>query len=184
MSTVNNNKIVDLRGEFLDQIESMIPSESDFYRNSELWICPESGYLVNGIYQGSQLLVYPSGKIYTAWTTNQTWRDVVKDLYFEEMLEERLHDKMFSWLVESGDCYIIRYESDDYYTTQDNKTFYQYGGQLVADNERELVQHMYDSGYFPSVVFVNERGSVNYYDWQVSQQTHLSHILFPTKGDA
>ena len=100
MSTVNNNKIVDLRGEFLDQIESMIPSESD-----------------------------------------------------------------------------------DYYTTQDNQTFYQYG-QLVADNERELVQHMHDSGYFPSVVFVNERGSVDYYHWQISQQTHLSHILFPTKGDA
>jgi hypothetical protein len=38
-------------------------------------------------YLGSVLQMYPSGKIYAPWTTNQTTFDVVKDQTFKECLD-------------------------------------------------------------------------------------------------
>lgn len=42
------------------------------------------------IYIGSVFSIFPSGKYYTFWTSNQTTKDELKDSIFSEMLENKL----------------------------------------------------------------------------------------------
>jgi hypothetical protein len=47
----------------------------------------ENNTIVASSWLGTPLGIYPSGKIYTFWTTNQTRSDVIKDECFIEALE-------------------------------------------------------------------------------------------------
>lgn len=44
--------------------------------------------IIGSCYLGSILGIMPSGKYYMAWTTNQTWRDIVMDSLYWDILEE------------------------------------------------------------------------------------------------
>jgi len=175
MSETKHSKIIDLRQEFKQQIDDLMPGESTFLIDADMDI-DEWGNLVYSIYAGSQLSIYPSGKIYAFWTTNQTWRDVIMDSYFEEMLTERL--EQFGWyhMVESGDVWICENHGEEFYTTEDGKTFYQYGSK-VANHERELVQHQFDAGVFPATVSISDHGNVSLYQFDVPFETHYNAIL-------
>lgn len=48
--------------------------------------CPDS--IIASTYLGSILHIFPSGKYYMPWCTNQTRSDVTKDTAFNEALEE------------------------------------------------------------------------------------------------
>lgn len=47
-----------------------------------------TGMIIGRCYIGSVLNTYPSGKIYAAWTTNQTDYDVMRDEVFAEVLDD------------------------------------------------------------------------------------------------
>lgn len=79
-------KRIDLRADYEENIRSWdwAAIKADCLANSEE-IC---GILTGYCWLGSVYLLTPSGKVYTFWTTNQTWRDVVKDSLWWEILEE------------------------------------------------------------------------------------------------
>jgi len=76
-------------------------------------------------YIGTVMNVFPSGKYYTFWTTNQTVKDVLKDSAFREAFEEILEEHNM-WL-ENGegsatDLFICKNkENDDEETTEEQE---------------------------------------------------------------
>lgn len=170
MSGIKNSKIIDLRQEFKQQIDDLIPTDDYMAKAAELYNAGlgigEDGSLIYSVYVGSQLSIYPSGKIYAPWTSNQTWRDVVLDVYFDEMLTARLDELGLYHHCESGDVWICQYYGDDFYSTEDGKTFFQYG-QQVANSEEQLAQHMTNANFFPDVISVSDHGNVSMYQWEI-----------------
>lgn len=74
------------------------------------------GY-VRRIYIGSVFSIFPSGKFYMPWTSNQTHRDVYKDEIFREVLEEMLEEEECT--LENGegsadDLFICKYYDDPF----------------------------------------------------------------------
>jgi hypothetical protein len=74
------------------------------------------GY-VRRIYIGSVCGIFPSGKFYMPWTSNQSHRDVYRDEIFREVLEEMLDDEDCS--LENGegsadDLFICKYYDDPF----------------------------------------------------------------------
>jgi len=59
--------------------------------------------IVASTFLGTVFALYPSGKYYMPWTTNQTAKDVIKDEQFSQALEE---------VAESNDMYITCGEGD------------------------------------------------------------------------
>jgi hypothetical protein len=56
-------------------------------------------------YIGGVLNLYPSGKIYAPWTTNQTMRDVIRDDAFQEALDY-VAESQGAWINhDSGDVF-------------------------------------------------------------------------------
>jgi len=73
--------------------------------------CDDDGH-VGSCYLGSVMSIYPSGKFYMPWTTNQTAKDVERDSAFGEALEA-VASANDGW-IESGegdptDLYFRRY---------------------------------------------------------------------------
>ncbi len=73
--------------------------------------CDDDGH-VGSCYLGSVMSIYPSGKFYMPWTTNQTAKDVERDSAFGEALDA-VASANGGW-VESGegdptDLYFCRY---------------------------------------------------------------------------
>lgn len=67
-------------------------------------------------YLGSVMSVFPSGKFYMPWTSNQTIRDVWKDRAFAEALEDVLES--YGMWLQSGegdptDLFICTLKEDD-----------------------------------------------------------------------
>lgn len=54
-----------------------------------------------GVWIGTTLGVYPSGKIYAPWTTNQTRADVVRDECFSDALQQ--HASKYGFFVDYFD---------------------------------------------------------------------------------
>ena len=115
-------KQIDLRSKFNTEINSLVHGAVNHFEGnsnkgdlSHVWEC-EEGNKFESFYIGNIFCVMPSGKYYVGGlTTNQTWRDVVKDSFFMEMFEEKL-DKLNMW-IHSGagsatDLFITRHRSD------------------------------------------------------------------------
>jgi hypothetical protein len=73
--------------------------------------CDDDGH-VGSYYLGSVMSIYPSGKFYMPWTTNQTADDVDRDSRFGEALDGVA--SAFGGWIESGDgdptdLYFMRY---------------------------------------------------------------------------
>lgn len=71
------------------------------------------------VYVGRVMSLYPSGKYYTGWTTNQTRNDVVRDECFHTALTEALEQRGM-WLTSGeGDPTDLYIESDlDYHEVE------------------------------------------------------------------
>lgn len=74
-------------------------------------------------YIGSVMSVFPSGKYYTAWTTNQTNRDVLQDGCFRTAFEKVLSEHNM-WL-ENGegdptDLFICKSEDEESEESEEN----------------------------------------------------------------
>ena len=69
---------IDLRKQFRDEIESLIPwkSKEEWLEEDTFITENDSGYLERMLYLGSVLNIMPSNKIYAFWTSNQTARDL------------------------------------------------------------------------------------------------------------
>lgn len=100
----------------------------------------DSNRIIDRIYVGSQLCIYPSGKIYSAWTTNQRVRDVVCDALFDEVLHEIAEARGYWVEVTDGDVFLGRIvevdsweEFDDlnWITSDDEK----YAREYITENE-------------------------------------------------
>jgi hypothetical protein len=74
------------------------------------------GY-IRRIYIGSVCGIFPSGKFYMPWTSNQNHRDVYRDEIFREVLEEMLEEE--NCTLENGegsidDLFICKYYDDPF----------------------------------------------------------------------
>ena len=90
--------MINLRKQYNDEIRNW---DWDFIKNggeiAEDFDGDERCYF----YLGSVMSLMPSGKYYMFWCTNQTWRDVVMDGLFMEILEE-VADEHGGW-IEGGE---------------------------------------------------------------------------------
>jgi hypothetical protein len=114
---------------------------------------------------GEAINIFPSGKIYMPWTTNQNMRDVIRDQAFNEALEEAAeaagvcvdyYDGYMSLCICDGDA------SESYITYDGGDTFRYFGKEYKGS---EVKENMFSEGYFPSVYAGNERdGELFYFD--------------------
>lgn len=61
-----------------------------------------------GTWLGTTLGVFPSGKIYAPWTTNQTRSDVIRDECFSDALEKVASLKGFAVDYCDGDVFVVK----------------------------------------------------------------------------
>lgn len=110
-------KRIDLRADYTQQIESanweaIVKEACETTDESD-----DGDGLIGRAFIGSVFSVMPSGKFYMPWTTNQTWRDIVKDELFMELLERKAGE-CGGW-IESGEgdpCdlfFAMKFEDDD-----------------------------------------------------------------------
>ena len=60
------------------------------------------------VFVGSVSSIFPSGKFYTSWTTNQGAKDVLRDETFGRVLDEILESKNIQWRSSEGDpCGVV-----------------------------------------------------------------------------
>ena len=78
-------KRVNLAKRYEEEIQSWNWPDIKTQCTENLYI--EDGDLCGDAFLGSVLSIYPSGKYYTPWCSNQTWADVVKDSLFGEVIE-------------------------------------------------------------------------------------------------
>ncbi len=118
---------------------------------------------------GSQMGLFPSGKYYTCWTTNQSKQDVIRDQAFVEALTE---------VVEENDLFLQRGEGDptDIYVGlllgsdedifyQDDNGYFWHSGEKIAETEEEVKAWMEEERYWPNVWFVSDHGNVSRYQF-------------------
>jgi hypothetical protein len=92
-----------LRGKYIDEIREW--DWEKLRRGAELQVpdgCDEPCW-VN--YVGGVLNLYPSGKIYAPWTSNQTARDVIRDEVFNEALDAVAEEHGAYITGDSGDIF-------------------------------------------------------------------------------
>ena len=81
-------KRIDLTKEYSERINSanwaslVAEAQSEPYDDGD-------GNTIGAVFLGAVFSLMPSGKFYMPWCTNQTWRDVVKDQLFMELLEAK-----------------------------------------------------------------------------------------------
>ena len=81
-------KQVDLKQRYTDEIKSWNWENIKHRAMNNLVIREEEDGVEGFDYLGSVLQMYPSGKFYMPWTTNQTNFDVIKDQLYRECLEQ------------------------------------------------------------------------------------------------
>lgn len=117
------------------------------------------GNVTESLCIGTVMVLFPSGKYYTFWTTNQTARDVIRDQAFREALEQVA--ERYGLHVEAGEACatdvmltrICDFRGEFYYTF-DGETFY-FNGEPVG-SAYDVNTRMDSEGYYPGVVEVNE----------------------------
>jgi len=134
-----------------DKIQTGIDSNPQFN---------ECGDIVGYCLIGSITGLYPSGKIYAMWTTNQTMRDIIQDQAFSEALEEVTTEYGF-YIEHINDdvfiCSMLDCEGE-YYTTEDGETF-QYSRDMFNSYD-EVLANMEEEGFFPNVYQLGSRGDL------------------------
>ena len=166
---------VDLRKRYQAEIKSLIPNQEEFFKQADLGF-DESGELGYHLYIDSQLNLFPSGKIYAFWTSNQSVRDVIKDSLYTEILEEELEKEGLSLNISSGDVFFSVWVGDDYISTSGDERFYQYG-ELIAESEHDLVKYMMQENHRPEVVTIfSESGNVWLYDYSFTYTVYGPQI--------
>lgn len=98
-------------------------------------------------YLGSVLNIYPSGKLYTPWTTNQKRSDVIKDECFNDALEAVASEHgLFITGSDSDGCdvcagMILDYEDVIYFQTdKDEERAKELFGETEETNEDEIIE--------------------------------------------
>lgn len=162
------NKRIDLRAEYAAQIEAMDwPAIVAECRGN---LAIRDGCLVGLCYLGSVFSLMPSGKYYTPWCSNQTWRDAAMDSAFMELLESAAEAHglciesgegdpcdMFATMY-MGDYYVAECEGDSV-TVRDNL-----GNEEFSGPEDELRAFLEDSGHWPDIVVISDHGDVTRYN--------------------
>lgn len=121
----------------------------------------ECGDVVGSVWVGEQTAIFPSGKIYALWTTNQTLRDVIRDQAFSAALETVAENHGFYIDCEDG----VRLArcldpGNECFFTEDSETFTR-NGQPVADTAIELEELMDSEGYFPNIYQLDAQGDIS-----------------------
>lgn len=114
-------------------------------------------------YIGSQLCIWPSGKIYAPWTSNQTVRDMIMDRAFTEAIEELCDEYGLCYECESGDVFLYQYYGDvrDCYITHDGGDTFEYDGDTFKEDE--IRSNMEAEGHYPDVFECDRYGELTYY---------------------
>lgn len=126
-------------------------------------------FVIGSTYIGSQMSLFPSGKYYAFWTTNQNKQDVIRDQAFAEALAEVCEENGFSPERGEGDptdIYVtaIIGSNDDVFYIQQHDTFW-YQNKKIAETEEWLKKWMEDEQYWPSVWSVSDHGNVSRYEF-------------------
>ncbi|MDD5059461.1 MAG: hypothetical protein WC516_09970 [Patescibacteria group bacterium] len=114
----NKNGVDEIfREKYEEQIKEGIKGIAEKINQEEI-VRDENGEgYVRRNYLGSVFSIFPSGKFYMPWTSNQTHRDVFKDEIFREVLESALEYEDMS--LENGDgdpcdLFAVKYYSDPF----------------------------------------------------------------------
>lgn len=75
----------------------------DYVTMEDDWSEPYGRVFIN-----SQCHLFPSGKIYAFWTTNQTQEDVIRDELYDEALTKVLKDRQMWYECDSGDVFFCK----------------------------------------------------------------------------
>lgn len=79
-------KRIDLRKQYIEDINSW--NWNAIKKETSCIFDSDNNMIINMVYIGSRIAVYPSGKIYALWTSNQRVRDVICDSIFDQLLED------------------------------------------------------------------------------------------------
>lgn len=121
------------------------------------------GQLIESRYYGDQLSKFPSGKIWAFWTSNQTKADMIRDELYSEVLEDVASD-MGYYIDYEQDIRICSHMGDDWQFTKDGVTFKEsVDGKVIARSKGELKEYREKEQYWPSVVFLDDHGYVEYF---------------------
>jgi len=152
----------------------------------------ESGDVIGQVLLGSITSLFPSGKIWTFWTTNQTVQDMIRDQAYRDALESVI-DAHGMYLDEfSGDLFACVMLDDGYEAIvwrdrdRDHKVsgFYQ-GGDIVARTGFELEQHMQADGFFPGIYHESRYFDLSYFkDWRDADGYEQDGDDYPIEGNA
>ena len=87
----------------------------------------DTPYVIASAFLGSVFALYPSGKYYMPWCTNQTIKDMVRDQAYNDALEE-VAESNGMWITcgEGDPCDIfaqLAIDPDDYVNLEDKITF-------------------------------------------------------------
>ncbi|WBC28621.1 hypothetical protein TPMD04_67 [Thiohalocapsa phage LS06-2018-MD04] len=138
-----------------------------FCTNNPQW--DDDGSIVGRALLGSVLSVFPSGKIYTQWTSNQDIRDVIRDQAYTKALEsvaeehglyvEEFSDELFvSKELEDGQEAVFWHDHDRNLSASG---WYQ-DGEMVARNFAELDEHRRTSGCSGNLYIESCHGNLSF----------------------
>ena len=130
-----------LKQRYIDDIESW--RWDKIRRDSELQRLDGCDEPVWVEYLGSVLNLYPFGKIYAPWTTNQTMRDVIRDNAFQEALEHVADSQGAFITYDSGDVFAC-WPDDD-------------GLADYRNSDGKLASHAWPGGY--PLFYLDARGN-------------------------
>jgi len=148
--------------------------------------------IVGQVLLGSITSLFPSGKIWTFWTSNQTVRDVVRDQAYRDALESVVNDHGMFISEFSGDlfaCIMLDdgYEAIVWHDRDRNHSvsgFYQ-GRDVVARTGLELESHMRADGLFPGIYLESGCGDLSYFeDWQDADGYDQDDEDYPIEDNA
>ncbi len=101
---VNHKALEKIKAQLTEEHATWEANGKDLECDSIFYIdtcCPD--FVVFGHYEGSVFNVFPSGKFYMPWTSNQTDKDVLKDEIWRETIEEELEKHGLSLEHGEGD---------------------------------------------------------------------------------
>lgn len=168
-------KRVDLQQRYRAEIEAA--DWGEIRKNAEENPQWADGAIVGGAFLGSVTRLFPSGKIWTLWTSNQSWQDMVRDTVYREALESVANEHGMFIDEFSGDIFACIFLDEGYeaivWCDRDRRDYphsgFYKGGKLVARTGFELAQHMDIDidGFFPSIYLDSGYGSLSRFsDWQ------------------
>jgi len=152
----------------------------------------EAGDIVGRVLLGSITSLFPSGKIWTMWTTNQTVQDMIRDQAYRSALESVVDDHGMFLDEFSGDLFASimlddGYEAIVWHDRDRNHSvsgFYQ-GGDIVARTGLEIEDHMQAAGFFPGVYRESGYGNLSYFeDWRDADGYDQDGDEYPIEDNA